>query len=286
MSRICWWLTNKLSRTLPQDQQDALRGDFAELGLSGTKALWELLGFMLRQEAAPWLDWRPWLALFGVVGLVGVSLARVSFWVSAGIGFEMHFIKFGIYYRNGLSLTKAIIYLTCQCLVLALWCWVAGFTMGSLSRRTVRINEVVLGGVWFVVWFLWALTPGLIWLVYISHHRNLLASTLWDFLLSLLVPAIFFVHVIWGARQGVRLGTLRLRSAFVWAAIIVIVTALATWTSGWREAHSLVWSGGGWSIHKTSWETRLLPFSLVSWPLAYMVATACWQHWRKEVVVS
>ena len=47
MTQFCGWLVDKLSRTLEPDERDAVRGDFAESGVSGGQALHDLLGLVL-----------------------------------------------------------------------------------------------------------------------------------------------------------------------------------------------------------------------------------------------
>jgi len=68
MNRICWWLAGKLSRTLQPEEQDALHGDFAELGMSGFRALGELLGLFARRQAA-----RAGTATIGAIGVAIVT---------------------------------------------------------------------------------------------------------------------------------------------------------------------------------------------------------------------
>jgi hypothetical protein len=75
---------------------------------------------------------------------------------------------------------------------------------------------------------------------------------------------------------GVRRRVLPVRRASLVGSAIAILTILTIWTSGWYETAHEVWSGGVWS--GVPWPTRLLPFLLVSWPAAYMLATAYRQH--------
>ncbi len=77
MTRVCWWLAEKLSRLLEPDERDAALGDFAESGIAGGSALIEVLGLIARRQAALWNDWRPWVALAGVVAPLGMLLSLV-----------------------------------------------------------------------------------------------------------------------------------------------------------------------------------------------------------------
>ncbi|MBZ5521927.1 MAG: hypothetical protein LAP21_06770 [Acidobacteriia bacterium] len=105
MNRLCWRLVNRASRLLEPNEQDAVQGDFVELELSGPQALGEVLGLLVRRQAAPWKDWRPWLALFGIAGLVGVRLGRIALKLSGVIAFHLEtWWKYGTYYKHGMTL--------------------------------------------------------------------------------------------------------------------------------------------------------------------------------------
>src|SRR6185503_6548406 len=78
MIRICWWLVDIVSRALEPNEQDAVRGDFAESGESSGQALRDVLGLVVRRQAALWNDWRPWLVLVGLIVPLGMLLSIVS----------------------------------------------------------------------------------------------------------------------------------------------------------------------------------------------------------------
>jgi hypothetical protein len=151
---------------------------------------------------------------------------------------------------------------------LLVWSWTCGFVLGSLSGRTVWLT-------WAVFYILvldseWArfVLSGNIILRDPRPLRLLIAATLPLQIATLL----FALPAICGAFLGVRRRVLSLRSAYLLASAITILTALTTWMSGWYETAREVWSGGAWP--GVSWPTRLLPFVLVSWPAAYLLAKA------------
>jgi hypothetical protein len=72
------WLINKITRTLEPELQDAVVGDVAELKMSDRRTICELVGLVVRRQAQPWKTRRPWLALIGIVGPVGVLLSQIS----------------------------------------------------------------------------------------------------------------------------------------------------------------------------------------------------------------
>lgn len=72
MTHLCWWLVNQLSRTLAREEREAVRGDIAELDLSASEALSDILGLVARRQTALWNNWHPWLALLGIAAPLGV----------------------------------------------------------------------------------------------------------------------------------------------------------------------------------------------------------------------
>jgi len=79
MSELCWWLVDIVSRLLDPRERAVVRGDFAESGETCGQALRDVLGLVLRRQAAVWTDWRPWLALVGLVGIAGPRLSEGVF---------------------------------------------------------------------------------------------------------------------------------------------------------------------------------------------------------------
>jgi len=71
-------LADLASTLLEPHERDVVRGDLAECGVNGWRACLEVLGLVARRQAALWADWRPWLALVGVVLPIGVLLSHAS----------------------------------------------------------------------------------------------------------------------------------------------------------------------------------------------------------------
>jgi hypothetical protein len=274
MNRTCEWLVKRISRALPPEEREAVQGDLAELGIGGGQALRELLGLVMRRQAAPWMDWRPWLSLFGLAGLVGVFLTRISFSLIRYSTYQLSFLRtYGTFFRNGLSASEEISVFTCQSLAVILWAWAAGFTLGSLSRRTVWINGAFFYLVSFSFWPVLRL------------RLPLARGAALDIALILVLQAVlFFLPSILGLRQGIRQDRRPLRHTRWWAAAIVAMTLLVTWMTGWRQSGLRAWSGGSWPHHLVSWETRLLPFALANWPVLYLIASANKGRWQRQTV--
>ncbi len=259
MTQICWWLVHKLSRLLQPDERDAVLGDFVESGLTGGKALRDLLGLIARQQAALWTDWRPWLALVGIVGPVSVILLYFSLDLSRT--FELYLWILGNYRHfdpamlepTGLTVRHGIAVMLRHTFLLVSWSWTAGFVLGSLSRRAIWVNGVLL-----------CCLAGL----FLSGALGALAPPKPSTLL-LLSAILIMLPVIWGVRQGLRLGTLGSRPAIFLATAVGSTTAFAIWADGW-------WRG-------ETWHTMHLILSLIlCWPVGYMAATASWRSWRSR----
>src|SRR5262249_23944492 len=146
MNRLCWWLVGRVSQTLEPDERDAVLGDLAESGVTCAQALRDVLGLVLRRQAAIWKDWRPWLALVGLVAPLGALLGLVSRRLADGSA-----IYIWLYLNNWTwaYLTNAVVRRDLAhysavtfmgSLTLACWSWTSGFVLGSLTRRTVRVN--------------------------------------------------------------------------------------------------------------------------------------------------
>jgi len=81
MTRLAWLLVDVLSRALTPDEREDVRGDLEEAGGTGVGAAREVLGLVLRRQAATWMDCRPWVAVVTIVLPVGVALTHLyAFW--------------------------------------------------------------------------------------------------------------------------------------------------------------------------------------------------------------
>ena len=272
MNRICWWLVLRISQVLERDLQDAVRGDLAELNLNGEQALLELLGLIARRQMVLWKDWRPWLALFAIAGVVAVRLIHIALTLGGFIALQLSFwLKYGTHFGIGLTVTEEVVFFLSYSLAVASWSWTAGFAFGSLSRRTIWLS----GSLFFLVWLL------------VVPLRFLISSKASDLLLVLL-PA-FLAHAILfllpffrGLHSGFRLGSLGLRPTAMWTAALLLISMIAFWTNGWQQ-NALETMSQGACCGTANWTSRLFPLALASSPVTYLVATAS-QRWRERMV--
>jgi len=250
-----------LSRTLDPDEQDAVRGDLAESGESGGRAVGEVLGLVARRQTALWKDWRPWLALIGIVGPVGVLLIQFSFFLSGAsqlyvwIIRNYRYIDPALLEQTGLTLRDGIPILVCYSVLLGCWSWTSGFALGSLSRRTIWVN----GALFCIVWLIFS---GAVHAIPSLRLRSV----------PKLPTVLFLLPFIGGVHRGLRPGTPGLRQAIFFAAAIASLTAVAVGSGRW-------WRGGSWQI--------VLALSLIpSWPSWYMLAIANTRRTTHEHYVS
>ncbi len=156
MKQVCWWLVDKLSRTLEPDDRNAVRGDFAESKLTGGQALRDLLGLIARRQAALWKDWQPWLALIAIAVPIAVILRQLSYSLHGSL---LNYLaipwQFGVRYRTGLTLAEDITVFVSLAAALVACSWMSGFALGSLSRRTVWVQGALFGLIGtFPIWML------------------------------------------------------------------------------------------------------------------------------------
>src|SRR6266852_2562472 len=147
MNRIFWGLVDISSRMLNPEEREVVRGDLAESGEKGSRALRDVLGLVVRRQAALWTDWRPWLALVGWGVPLGMLLSIVSksaadgsavyIWMYAN-SWDWDFVRnAGFWYEFAHCIR---IVFMCY-LMLVCWSWTCGFVLGSVSRRIIRLNS-------------------------------------------------------------------------------------------------------------------------------------------------
>lgn len=149
MSRFCWWLVDIASRALDRGERDAVRGDLAEAGETGSQALFDVLGLVIRRQAALWKNPLAWLVLLALVLPLGVwfcLLARrlayssaTYLWLYAN-NWDWTFVNNPVYRHDFAYYMGALLlqYLTLFC-----GAWVGGFILASASRRSLPFHAVL-----------------------------------------------------------------------------------------------------------------------------------------------
>ena len=129
MTRVCWRLVDILSRMLDADERQTV-----------SRALWDVLGLVVRRQAALWKDWRPWLVLVGLIGPVSILLSLSCSWINRSYDLNLWIIRNRrdidpiILSQTGLSVRHGIALLARSSLLLFCWSWACGFVLGAMSR--------------------------------------------------------------------------------------------------------------------------------------------------------
>lgn len=281
--KVSAWLIRGVIRTLEPDLQDAVAGDVAELKMGDRRAVYELLGLVLRRQAMLWRSWKPWLGLVGIVGPVGVILSRICVGVVGGLSMQASiYWLYGVSYSSGLTESQEFISLACGALAVICFSWVAGFVLGTLSGNTLYVNRTLFCLVWFCLCgplrTLIILGRLLLNTLHLVPLRGLVVHNfgLFDLIIFLPFPLIlelllFLLPALAGMRHGRRGRGLGIIRTLLLTVTVATLTALVTWTGGWGQVALERWSEGTWNPGGPSWQERLLPLLVVSWPALYLL---------------
>jgi hypothetical protein len=262
-------------------EREVVCGDLQECGVTGARALRELVGLTARRHGQLWTHSQPWLALAGLAVPVGMILSVVSrYWAASSAISGWLYVNnwtWGYLASPGarLDLARTIGSHGASFVALAVWAWTTGFALGSLSRRTVWMNGalfcvIVFGGT------LGTTTTGLL------NPFNAAIFSDWVYRAALPVivrAALVVLPALWGMRKALQVTVLSVRQAAVCAAMVVVMTALTArglegsllygWVplSGWPPAPGWL---GQW---RGSWSLAVFPLVMV-WPAAYLLMSA------------
>jgi len=285
LERIAWGVVDLVSQLLQAEERDAVRGDLAESGARSGQALYEVLGLVARRQVALWMDWRPWLALVGVVVPLGWVLSHASRWLA-----DSSAIYAFLYLNNWTwsfieipgarhDIVRLSTYFLLDSLALAGWSWTSGFVLGALSRRTAWITASLFF-LMVVVGTLGATTTG--------RAGNAVVFSLPFY--AVVFPRLVRTFLVllpawWGMRWSFRRRPLPLLPTMAGAVAIVLLTS---WLSPSLEGsvtfgrHAVPLDGGPDGFIGTADDPRpLWPLSLlVLWPSAFVVANSSWRRWR------
>jgi hypothetical protein len=270
MTRLAWWLLSFVARALEPSEREVVLGDLAESGAGFGLAVRDLLGLVVRRQVAVWTSWRPWLALFGICGLAGLSLSRIVFRLDVDLN------KYSAHYGTSLEPREEVAFLLLLAGALLVWSWTCGFVLGSLSGRATWLTWsvfylVVLDSAWarFVLAGNIILRNPRTGEAMLDSLRGalrfLMAATL-----PLSIAAVLFVlPALFGAFAGVPWRILPGHRTYLIGSANIALAMLATWATGWYDPAHLP---AGWP--GVPWPVRLLPFLLVSCPAAYLFVSS------------
>lgn len=292
MTRVCWRLAEFASQALLPEERDAVLGDFAESGETGSQALLGVLDLVARRQTALWKGWRPWLVLVGlVVPLAWVlslnsrsaaSANAVYFW-SYLSNWDWSLLKYiGFWY----ILRDSVLAVLMQSVVLVCWSWSAGFLLGSVSRRIMPANGVLFC-LFSLVGQVLCVSP------YLAYgyrqfggrplpdpHAPISALLFYREVFPVVVQAVLVIlPVLWAMRRGAT-DLKRLP-----ASLRILVLAVASLTAIIMTIRE---PGVGFFIDPYAQRAifRNLPRHmwqfLVYWPIAYLLVSAVVHRARKE----
>jgi hypothetical protein len=280
MNAFAMWLAYRLSFALDSQERDFLNGDHAELGVSGFRALRDVINLVVHRQLQVWTEWRPWMTLSLTVIPLGVLLGLASQRVAS-----VSSVPLFIYVSNWTpvflessgarsDMLRHAVGIGNQYMVLACWSWSAGFLLASLSRRAVPTNGLLFC---MTVWLLlWGYSGGYLGVAYPR----------------LLLSVIVLPPSVWGMRQGSRASSFPppLRNlTLTLVSVTVVIMAVRNWGLAlcvWGSPQAC----GEW-LMQTSYEAQLgvpairhLPalLSTLIGPIGYLLTIYCWHCTRRR----
>jgi hypothetical protein len=197
MRRVIAWV----ARLLAPEQRAVVLGDFEELGVTGWRALCEIVGLVLLQQAQLWRSWRPWIALIGIAGIAGAALGRLLFAFSVALGLEISAWSHYQVFMNDATLGEVIFRQICFLLITSAGSWTIAYVLGRVSRAAVWLTAPVL--------YIMVLESFPAWLFYTGHirgSRSPILMLIMGALFPVNFPALagFLVPAFLGLRRGLR----------------------------------------------------------------------------------
>ena len=293
MTRLCWWLVDRVSRVLEPDEREAVQGDLAESSETGGQALRDILGLIVRRQIELWKDWRSWLVLVGLIvpltWLLSLAsrftsnISSVYIWSYVN-NWDWTLLQYGSFWYV-LRDAAAAVFL--QYAILVCWSWSAGFLLGSISGRLLSVNSVlfcllsvigqILGVPRYLAYLFQSVVPHR---VPSDPNGPIFALGFYRETFPVIVQTILVaVPAVWAMRRGASARKLpTLVSLSLWIAATLTVIAMAIQEPGLRfflrhYRQLAIWHG---------WLTRLLQL-VVYWPIGYLVLSPLERQWHGRV---
>jgi Tat protein translocase TatC len=211
MTRIYWWLAKGVSRILEANERDAVLGDLAESHESGGQALRDLLGLVVRRQAALW---GPPLLRSAAGILVGMALCfyfadSIYNYLARPLTDALHAVGLSsrLVYTDPFDPLRLYIKLSTMCGVFLASPYIAWQIWASMAPSLYRHDKrhlwpfilvtttlFVGGGL-----FTWKLTLSLALRLVLSHGFRPMLHDYWNLAMSILlgVGLLFEVPVLW-----------------------------------------------------------------------------------------
>jgi hypothetical protein len=275
---------------LESDERDAVRGDFAELGITSAQAVLEVLGLVVRRQAALWTEWGPWLALDGVVIPLGVVLGQLSWsWADGSAIYGFLYVNNWTWtYLESPGARRDLLDMSARVclndLALIGWSWTGGFALGSLSRRTVGVTATLFCLVVFVGF---ASSSGA------TARANPFNAAVFSLPFYrvvypwLVLTALVLLPAGWGMQRSRRSVSFSLMPVILGVVVVAMLTASAarplelSMIARWHLMRLDAAPDGFVGAADGFRPLRLLPLLLV-WPVAFIFASTCWRRLRGQ----
>ncbi|MBS1826179.1 MAG: hypothetical protein JST93_12725 [Acidobacteria bacterium] len=248
MSGAVWWAVEVLTRSLADEEREAVLGDLQESQSAGFPALLGVMGLVLRRQVQTWRSWRPYLALFGIALPMAFLLAdfarilartsELYLWIASNYAV----MDPDVLEETGFTLWRGSLICGTHLLLLAIWSWTGGFALAAISGLAFWGNAAVVCAVWCL-------------------HARLLEPNAGMLLL--------WISFLLGARRGMQPGVIPRSTAVLLAVCAVALSAVAIYSAGLWHA--------GYSVRQ-----QLAMALLLSWPACYMARTS--HAFRKPVL--
>jgi hypothetical protein len=226
----------------------------------------DLFSLVVRRRAGLYKDWRPWVALIGLTGPLGMLFYSGALGSLLGLNLWTQW-QYQSRYESGLTASEDLIFFICQSMALIFCSWTSGFALESLSSRTTWMLKTVL---YFVCA---ALLVAMLQAVALAALHGGVLHLLFRLSPSFLLAAALCILPVSLGRQGREAGTPSMRTAILLAAATPITIMLAAWTNGWQQTALVNWSEG--QLHAAPvWSKQLLPLALAAWPTIYLFSLA------------
>lgn len=139
MRNIAWKLIEAMALQLTPTEREIVLGDLIEARETAWRGMREVSGLVARRQLRLWYGWRPWLAAPGLALPSSFMLMGFSFAISSEL-------RNRFFHGGPLSFFSTdpgeLLPVLCQVFVLLICAWAVGFTVESLSRRTLVVSAV------------------------------------------------------------------------------------------------------------------------------------------------
>ena len=263
-------IIDKLCLLLDATEREVVYGDLAESGESGTLALRQVLGLVLRRLGSGLLNWRPWLIIIALSIPLGILVSLQSRRVADGSAIYLWLYTknwdWAIIQNSGFwtELSQSAQSVLLSYLALACWSWTIGFVVASFSRRTLWFNGAVL------------------FMAVLQRARDFSnnAAVFQDALYRQVFPVCLFVVLVGlpllrGMVQGCRMGR------FPRTAQVLLQIAALAGIGALVSSDLLWWQLRVWYIRPLHLPRlpSLMPMAVLT-PLAYLLSTSLIRHRR------